>query len=59
LVEKSEEKRPLGRPKRRYKDNIRMDVRDIDWEGVEWTRLAQDKNQRPAVVNRVRNLRVT
>jgi hypothetical protein len=37
LVGKPEGKRPLGRPRRRWMDNIRMDLRDIRWDGVEWT----------------------
>jgi hypothetical protein len=45
LVGKSERKRPLGRPRRRWEDNIRIDVREIGWEGVDWTHLAQDRNQ--------------
>jgi hypothetical protein len=41
LVGKSEGKRPLGRRRRRCEDNIRMDSRDIGWEGVDWMHLAQ------------------
>jgi hypothetical protein len=37
-------KRPLGRPKGRWEDNIRMDVREIGWEGVDWIFLAQDRD---------------
>jgi hypothetical protein len=39
LVGKREGKRPLGRPKRRWEDNIRMDIREIGWKGVDWTHL--------------------
>jgi len=45
LVGKSEGKRPLGRPRRRWKDNIRMDIKEIGWEGVDWIHLAKDRNQ--------------
>jgi hypothetical protein len=43
LVEKPEGKRPLGRPMRRWEDNIRMDLREIRWEDVDWIHLAQDR----------------
>jgi hypothetical protein len=42
---KPEEKRPLGRPKHRWEDNITMDLREIGWEGVDWMHLAQDRDQ--------------
>jgi hypothetical protein len=42
VVKKSEEKRPLWRLKRRWEDNIKMDIREIGWEGVNWIHLAQD-----------------
>jgi hypothetical protein len=45
LVGKPEGKRPLERPQRRWEDNIRMDLREIGWEGVDRTELAQDKDQ--------------
>jgi hypothetical protein len=45
LVGKPEGERPLGRPRRRWEDNIRMDVREIGWEGVDWVHLAQDRYQ--------------
>jgi len=51
-------KRPLGRPKRRWKGNIRMDLREKGCEVVDWIHLAQDKDQWWAVVNTVMNLRV-
>jgi hypothetical protein len=56
LVGKSEGKRPLRRPSHRWEDNIRMDVREIRWEGVDWLHLAQDRDQWLAVVNTVMNL---
>jgi len=51
LVGKSERKIPLGRPRRRWEDNIRMDLREIRWEVVEWIHLAQDRDQWRALVN--------
>jgi hypothetical protein len=57
LVGKSDGKRPLGRPTRRWND-IRIDLKDIGWEGVDWMHLAQDRDQWRALVNTVINLRV-
>jgi len=45
LVGKPEGKRPLRRPKHRWEDNIRLDLREIGWEGVGWMHLAQDSDQ--------------
>jgi hypothetical protein len=45
VVEKSEGKRSLGRPRRRWEDNIRMDLRETGWEDVDWIHLAQDRDQ--------------
>jgi hypothetical protein len=53
-----EEKRPLGRPRHRWKDGIRMDLREMGWEDVEWVQMDQDRGQWRAVVNAVMNLRV-
>jgi hypothetical protein len=58
LVGKPEGKRPLGRPRRRWEDRIRMDVREIGLGGVDWTRLAQNRGRWRAVVSAVMNLRV-
>jgi hypothetical protein len=58
LVGKPEGKRPLGRPRRRWEDGIKMDLREIGWGGVEWIKLAQDRDRWRAVVNAVMNLRV-
>jgi hypothetical protein len=58
LVEKPEGKRPLGRPRRRWVDNIKMDLREIGWDGMDWIHLAQDRDQWRALVNTVMNLRV-
>jgi ribosome biogenesis protein Nip4 len=57
LVEKSE-RIQLRRPRRRWEDNIRMDLRAIGWEGVDWIHLAQDRDRWQAVVNTAMNLRV-
>jgi hypothetical protein len=51
LVGKTEGKRPLGRPRRRWKDGIRMDLREIGLGGVDWVRLAQDTDRWRAVMN--------
>jgi hypothetical protein len=53
-----ERKRPLGRPRPMWVDNIKMDLREIGWDGMDWTDLAQDRNQWRALVNAVMNLRV-
>jgi hypothetical protein len=58
LVEKSEGTRPLGRPRRRWVCNIKMDFLEIGWGGVDWIGLAQDKGKWRALVNAVMNLRV-
>jgi hypothetical protein len=58
LVGKPEGKRPRGRPRRRWMDNIKMDLGDIGWDGRDWIELAQDRDQLRALVNRVMNLRV-
>jgi hypothetical protein len=58
LVGKPEGKRPLGRPRRRWLDNIKMYLREIGWDGVDWIELAQGRDQWRALVNTVMNLRV-
>jgi hypothetical protein len=58
LVGKPEGKRPLGRPMRRWEDRIRMDLREIGLGGVDWIRLAQDRDRWWAVVSAVMNLLV-
>jgi hypothetical protein len=58
LVGKPEGKRPLGRPRRRWVDNIKIDLRDIGWDGMDWIDLTQDRDQRRSLVNTVMNLRV-
>jgi hypothetical protein len=54
----SERKRPLGRPRRRWADNIKMDLGEIGWDGMDCIDLAQDRNQWKVLVNTVMNLRV-
>jgi hypothetical protein len=58
LVGHPEGKRPLGRPRRRWVDNIKMDLREIGWDGRDWIDLTQDRDQWRALVNAVMNLRV-
>jgi hypothetical protein len=58
LVGKPEGKRPLGRPRRKWEDNIRMDLREIGWSGMDWIDLAQGRDQWRALVKTVMNLRV-
>jgi hypothetical protein len=58
LAGKPEEKRTLGRPRRRWEDGIKMDIRAIGWRDVEWIHLAQDRDHWRAVVSTVMNLRV-
>jgi hypothetical protein len=58
LVGKPEGKRPLGRPRRRCVDNIKMDLREVGWVGRDWIDLAQDRARWRAYVNAVMNLRV-
>jgi hypothetical protein len=53
-----EEKRPLKRPKLRWVDNIKIDLREVGWDGMDWIDLDQDRDQWRAVVNTVMNLRV-
>jgi hypothetical protein len=55
-VEKLEGKRQLGRPRRRWVDNIRMDLGEVGWGVVDWIGLAQDRNRWRALVNSVLKL---
>jgi transcription termination factor 2 len=56
LVGRPEGRRPLGKPRRRWKDNIKMDLREIGFEDVDWIHLAQDRDRWQALVNMVMNL---
>jgi hypothetical protein len=58
LVGKLEGKRPLGRPRRMWVDNIRMDLGEVGWSDVDWIGLVQDRNRCRALVDSVLNLRV-
>jgi hypothetical protein len=58
LVGKPERKRPLGRPRHRWVDNIRMDLGEVEWGVMDWIGVAQDRNRWRALVNSVLNLRV-
>jgi hypothetical protein len=57
-VGKPEGKRPLGRPRRKWVGNIKMDLREVVWDGIDWIDLAQDRDQWRPLVNTVMNLRV-
>jgi hypothetical protein len=58
LVGKPEGRRPLGRPKRRWEDNFRMDLREVGFGCMDWMELAQDRDRRRALVSAVMNLLV-
>jgi hypothetical protein len=58
LVGRPEGRRPLGRPRRRFEDNIKMDLREIGFGDLNWIHLAQDRDRWLALVNTVMNLRV-
>jgi hypothetical protein len=57
-VGKPEGKRPLGRPRCRWVSNIKMDLREILWDGMDWIDLAEDTDRWRALVNTIMNLRV-
>jgi hypothetical protein len=56
-VGKPEERRPCGRLRRKWKDNIKMDLQEVGWEGMDWVDLAQDRDTWRAFVNTIMNLR--
>jgi len=58
LLEKRKGKRPLGKPRRRWKDNIKTDLQEVGYEGMNWIDLAQDMDRWRALVKAVMNLRV-
>jgi len=58
VVGKTEGKRPLGRPRRRWEDNIKIYLQEVGCGGTEWIELAQDRNRWRGLVNAVMNLRV-
>jgi hypothetical protein len=53
-----EGKKPLGRPRSKWEDNIRLDLREVRWEVVDWIRVAQDRDKWQTVVNTTMNLQV-
>jgi hypothetical protein len=57
-VGKPERKRPLGRARRRWVANIKIDLREIGWDGMDWIDLTQERDQWRSLVNTVMNLRV-
>jgi hypothetical protein len=58
LVGRPEGRRPLGRPRRRWEDNIKIDLQEVGWGGMDWIDMAQGRERWRAVVNAVMNLRV-
>jgi hypothetical protein len=58
LMGNAEGRRPLGRQRRRWAYDIKVDLREIGWDGVEWTNLVQDREQRRVIVNTVMIFRV-
>ena len=58
LVGKPDGRRPLGRPRRTWEDNIKMDLQEVECGGMGWIELAQDRNRCRTLVNAVTNLRV-
>ena len=58
LVGKLEGKRPLGKPRRRWEDNIKMDIHEVGWKGMDWINMAQDRDKCRAFVNAVMNFRI-
>jgi hypothetical protein len=59
LVGRPEGRRPLRRPRLRWEDNIKMDLQEVEWEGVDWIDMAQDRDRWRALVSAVMNLRVS
>jgi hypothetical protein len=59
LVSSPEGRRPLGRPRHRWEDNIKMALQKVGWGGIDWIDMAQDRDRWRAVVSAVMNLRVT
>jgi hypothetical protein len=57
-VKRPEGEKPLGRSRRKWEDNIKIDLKEIAWGGINWIDLAQDRDQWRALVNTVMNLRV-
>jgi hypothetical protein len=58
LVGRPEGRRPLGRPSSRWEDNIKMDLQEVGWEGMDWIDMAQDRDRWRVLVSAVMNFRV-
>jgi hypothetical protein len=58
LVGRPEGRRPLGRPRHRWEDSIKMDLQEVGWGGIDWIDMAQDRDRWQALVNAVMNLQV-
>jgi hypothetical protein len=58
LVRRPEGRRPLARPRRRWEDNIKMDLQEVGWGGMDWIDMAQDRDRWRAVVSALMNFRV-
>jgi hypothetical protein len=58
LVGRPEDRSPLGRPRSRWEDNIKMDLQEMGWKGVGWINMAQDRDRWRALVNAVKKLGV-
>jgi hypothetical protein len=57
-VGRPEGRRPLGRPRRTWEDNIKMDLQEVGWGGMDWIDMAHDRDRWRALVSAVMNLRV-
>jgi hypothetical protein len=57
FVGRPEGRRPLGRPRRRWENNFKMDLQEVGWEGFDWIDMTQDRDRWRALVNEVMNLR--
>jgi hypothetical protein len=58
LMERPEGRRPLGRPRYRWEDNIEMNLQEVGWGGMDWIDVAQDRDTWGALVNAIMNLQV-
>jgi hypothetical protein len=58
LVGRPEGRRPLGRPRHRWEDNIKMDLQEVGWGGLDWIDITQDRDRWQAVVNAVMKLKL-
>jgi hypothetical protein len=58
LVGRSEGRSPLGRPRRRWEDNMKMELQEVGWRSMDWIDMAQDRDRWRTLVNEIMNLRV-